>query len=144
MLISDSLPTQGFLVRGSEVSDLWASVASKKELFLIMSALMLFVHSRTCGLIYTRNASDDHLPRISIFETGWFLIRNSPILAAPDRIDRVPISFAENPNAASPPPRVQTDLRVVLRSVEVINLVSPSSVPIVLMDVVSPASFTRR
>ena len=41
------------------------------------------------------------------------------LMAAPERMDQVPISFAEKPNVVSPPPRVHTDRMVVRSCVEV-------------------------
>jgi hypothetical protein len=46
-------------------------------------------------------------------------------MAAPERIERVPISEAVNPNVGSPPPIVQTARRVFRRYVDVILRVAP-------------------
>ena len=45
-------------------------------------------------------------------------------MAAPDRIDRVLMSAAVNPNIGSPPPRVHTERRV-FRSPSAVMLVDP-------------------
>ena len=52
---------------------------------LVMSALMLWVHSRTWGRMYTKKASEDHLPRIMMRAGLWF-IRNRA-MAAPERTE---------------------------------------------------------
>jgi hypothetical protein len=74
---------------------------SKKESTAIISRLMLFVHSRTWGRMYTRKASDDHRPRIIILAVEMSFMKSA--MAAPDRIDLLPISWGSNPKVALPP-----------------------------------------
>ena len=74
-----------------------------------------------------------------IFATGWF-IRNRPI-AAPDRMDLVPISFALYPNVLAPPPFVQADRRLQ-RSSLLVTTRAPSAPCIVLTGVSGPESET--
>jgi hypothetical protein len=51
---------------------------------------MLFLHSRTCGRMQTKKASDDQRPRIMIL-AGERSTRNGD-MAAPERRDLFPIS----------------------------------------------------
>lgn len=74
-----------------------------------MCSDMLFVHSRICGRMYTRKASDDHRPSIIILDGEWLFMKSA--IAAPDRRDRLPICSGEKPKVEVPPKRVQQDLR---------------------------------
>ncbi len=55
-----------------------------------MSHDMLFVHSRTCGRMQTKKASDDQRPRIMILAGEWSIGNRDT--AAPERRDLFPIS----------------------------------------------------
>lgn len=71
----------------------WNYVGAVMELlFWSMSVLMPEVHSWTCGLMYVRNASDDHRPRIIILCTDSSARNNA--MAAPDRREWEPMSAA--------------------------------------------------
>ena len=87
--------------------------------------------------MYTRNASDDQRPKSMILWTGWFM-RNSPI-AAPDRMDFVPISSELYPNVFFPPNIVHVDRNWSRRVVLVIWWVSPFSIRNALMVEFGPA-----
>jgi hypothetical protein len=72
---------------------LWSSVTRVEEgvvRYHVGAHLVGPLHD--LGRMYTRKASDDHLPNIIILATEWF-IRKRPI-AAPDLRDLVPISSA--------------------------------------------------
>ena len=73
-------------MRGSDLG----AMTSRKESNRIISMDMELVHSRTCGRMYTRKASEDHRPRIMIFAALWSIRKSA--MAAPERIDRFPIS----------------------------------------------------
>jgi hypothetical protein len=83
-------PTRG------DLGDFGIGHASANERRQIMSPVMLFVHSITCGRMHARKACDDQRPMSTILSIEWFS-RNKP-MAAPDRMDLVPMSVESNPN----------------------------------------------
>jgi hypothetical protein len=66
-----------------------------------MSTDMAFVHSRTWGRMYTKNASDTQRPKIMILAGEWLARKRA--MAAPDRIDLLPMSAGRKPNSFLPP-----------------------------------------
>lgn len=86
--------------------------------FAMLDAL-IDVHSRTCGLVYTRKASLDHLPKILILSTEWS-IRNKAI-AVIDLIDLVPMSEGPNLNLSFPPACLQVLCRKSLMFSELMS-----------------------
>jgi hypothetical protein len=78
-------------VRGSDLGAMSKRPTSRKESNRIMSRDMELVHSSTCGRMYTRKASEDQRPRIMILAELWSIRKRA--MAAPERIDRFPISW---------------------------------------------------
>jgi hypothetical protein len=72
-----------------------------------MSTDMAFVHSRTWGRMYTRKASDTQRPKIIILAGEWLAKKSD--MAAPDRIDLLPMSAGPKPNSSLPPCAAQTE-----------------------------------
>ncbi len=72
-----------------------------------------------------------------ILATGWF-IKNSPI-AAPERIDLVPMTDAEYPKTALPPPSVHARRRCILSVSAFIVVGSAPQQHVVLTGVSGPA-----
>ena len=132
---------RGSRVLGSSRVVRLESVASRNELFAIMSDDMLLVHSRTCGRMYTRKASDDHRPRIMILWTGWFIKKSD--MAAPDRSDFVPMSSASNPNTFFPPISVHV-VRMWVLSSSLVMWVVFVDIRVTLIWAFSPASGINR
>ena len=64
-------------------------------------------------------------------------------MAAPDRIDRVPMSTASKPKVARPPFMVQVD-RMNIRREEAVICDRAETRNVAFMDVLGPASGTRR
>ena len=88
---------------------------------LIMSEDMLLVHSRTCGRMYTRKASDSHRPRIAIFVVEWLFKKRD--MAASEHVLLFPISDGAKPNFCVPPYFLQTFRRRFLVLVLVTSFV---------------------
>ena len=119
-----------------------AEIRSSKWSKLIIESDMLSVHSSVCALMYLRNAKLFHRPS-SMILVGCFLVRKSA-MAAPERIDLFPISFASNPNSSRPPPILQHHRIILSVNSLVISSVFTSRDAVAQMKVSSFASRTNR